>query len=182
MTSPEDHKHLQITRQVCLSNAEALLSMAERELGKGVDHIVFHLALLALEEIGKSILVTIAYTTRAARADREGPAGAMDNHVKKLFWALWGASLIRNVQFTKERIEKHRYLASTLHDRRLRSLYTDPRRPLPIDDRVDPEEARKLTTLARARLEMETATGVTELEKGDVEEISWFVSRLRIQK
>ena len=176
--SSDDHKQLKLTREICLANAEAFLSVAERELDKGVDHIVLHLSLLALEEIGKSILVTVAHTARTAGSERESPSGAMEDHVKKLFWALWGGRLIRNVQFTKESIEEHRHLATNLHDRRLESLYTDPRHPLPVDQRVDSEEARRLTALARARLELEKITEIAEFEEGDVEEISWFFASL----
>jgi AbiV family abortive infection protein len=173
--NPEDkHKQLILTREICLANAEACLSVAEREIGRGVDHVCFHLALLALEEIGKSILATIQYTVATGASPKEDLDVAMDDHIKKMFWALWGGSMLRNEKFSKEDIERNRYLATSLHERRLESLYTDAKNPLPIGERIEEKEARMITELARARLEMEKAQGITEFESGDIEDLTWF--------
>src|SRR5581483_7884207 len=179
MMSAEDHQQLKVVREVCLASAESFLSVAERELGNGVDHICFHLAVLALEEVGKSILATINHMNTAIRSEDEEIGGSIDDHVKKIFWALWGGGMVRNETFTKEGIEQSRYLASTLHERRLESLYTDTRNPLPVDQRVDDGEARRLVVLARARLEVEKAHELTDLKERDIEEISWFFTAVR---
>ncbi len=176
MKHEEKYEKLKIMREMCLANAEALLSMAENEIGKNADHICFHLALLALEEIGKSILSTINYMSFAMRPEREELVGAMDDHVKKLFWAIWGADILRDVKFTKEIIEKTRHLALNLHERRLESLYTDPQNPLPINKRVKEDEARMIIGLTRTRLEIEKTTELKPFENGDIEEIIWFFS------
>jgi AbiV family abortive infection protein len=84
----------------CIANAEQLLVVAERELSKGVDHICFHLALLALEEIGKAILATASFAVSQARKDSDHLATSFDDHVKKIFWALWGAMLIGRMKCT----------------------------------------------------------------------------------
>lgn len=174
MTPEQRHEHLKKVREICLASAEALLSTAERELGKGVDPICFHLALLALEEIGMSSLNTINYMTETAQADKE--EFATDEHVRKLFWALWGGSLMRNTKWTKESIEQNRYLATTLHERRLETLYTDPKNPLPFDHRVKGAEAKMVIEFVRPRLEIEKLSNLTPFEPGDVEEIKWFFS------
>ena len=174
MTPEERHEQLKKVRATCLASAEALLSTAERELGKGVDPICFHLALLALEEVGMSILNTINYMSETARTNKE--ALATDEHIRKLFWAFWGGSMIRKTKWTKESIEQNRFLATTLHERRLETLYTDPQNPVAFDGRVKDGEAKTLVELARARLEVEKASELTEFEPGDIEEITWFFS------
>lgn len=163
-------------RKKCLSNAESLLAVAERELNKGVDHICFHLALLALEEIGKAILVTIGFTVSIAEADKErgGLRVAFDDHVKKIFWSLWGG-MFRDNKLTKQAIEENRGLATTLHKRRIYYLYTDPNNPTDYNDRIKKGEAEQLVKLVRARLEYEkTIEVVQKLDETDVENLKWF--------
>lgn len=174
MTPEEKHEHLKKVRETCLTSAEALLSTAEHELGKGVDPVCYHLALLALEEIGMSILNTINYMSETAETDKE--EFATDEHIRKLFWALWGGSLMRDTKWTKESIEQVRHLATTLHGRRLEVLYTDPKNPLPFGNRVDDKEVKMVVGLARPRLELEKLGDLTPFESGDVEEIKWFFS------
>lgn len=172
MTPEEQHNQLKKIRETCLTSAEALLSSAERELGKGADPVSFHLALLALEEVGMSILSTINYMSRTAHTDKE--EFATDEHVRKLFWALWGGGLVRKTKWTKESIEQNRHLATTLHDRRLETLYTDPKNPIPFGERVEEKEAKMIVEFVRARLELEKTSELTPFEEGDVEEITWF--------
>lgn len=174
MSPEESYEKLKKVRETCLASAEALLSTAERELNKGVDPVCFHLALLALEEIGMSILSTINHMNQTAHTDKE--EFATDEHIRKLFWALWGGSLIRKNKWTKESIEENRHLASTLHDRRLETLYTDPSNPLPFGDRVDTGEAKTVVEFVRTRLEIEKLSELTPYEPSDVEEITWFFS------
>lgn len=174
MTPEESHEQLKKVRETCLVSAEALLSTAERELGKGVDPICFHLALLALEEIGMLTLSTINHMSQTARTGKE--EFATDEHIRKLFWALWGGGLMRKTKWTKESIEQNRHLATTLHDRRLETLYTDPKNPLPFGDRAKEGEAKMVVEFVRPRLELEKLSELTSFELGDVEEITWFFS------
>jgi AbiV family abortive infection protein len=125
-------------RGACLANAEALLSVAERELGKGVDHIPFHLGILALEEIGKAVITGVKFSTSTFDDEEYGPGGE-DDHVRKLFWAIWGVSL-RAGTFTAAEIESNQKLATNLHNRRLGSLYTDTANPTAPGNRVPREK------------------------------------------
>ena len=81
----KETSEIQKIREQCLANAESMLVVAQRELNKNVDHICFHLALLALEEIGKAILVTIGFTVSIAGKERGGLVIALDDHIKKIF-------------------------------------------------------------------------------------------------
>lgn len=170
----KETSEIQKIREQCLANAESMLVVAERELNKNVDHICFHLALLALEEIGKAILVTIGFTVSIAGKERGGLVIALDDHIKKIFWALWGR-MFRDNKFTKKQIEESKGLATNLHERRLFYLYTDPNNPTNPNDRIEKGEAENLVKLVRARLELEKTTHITDkFEDGDVENLKWF--------
>ncbi|MCL4404954.1 AbiV family abortive infection protein [Patescibacteria group bacterium] len=148
--------------------------MAEQELGKGVDHICFHLALLALEEVGKAVMIAISYTTSLADTERGDFSSAFDDHEKKIFWALWGTSFRRN-SVTKESIENARDLSKTLHERRLLYLYVDPTGGIDGQAQIKDGEANTLIQMTRARLEMEKLNKMTEeFTEEDVKMLTWF--------
>ncbi len=165
-------------RNSCLANAEALLSMAEREIGKGVDHVCFHLGLLALEEIGEAVIATINYTNDVAGKRNEDLYAAMYDHVKKAFWAIWGESVIDSQGLLKKNLEDNIHLATTLHKRRLESLYTNPDNPLPLDKRVEDKELTMLINLTRARLEYEKSKEIKPLDEVDTEILLWYFNAL----
>lgn len=166
---------IQKASEACLANAEACLSMAERELGKDADHLCFHLALLSLEEIGKSILIKIGYTVSASTVEKPGLETALDDHVKKIFWALWHGFLMGDKMKPQE-IEQLKGLATGLHESRLDYLYTDPNNPIDPKDKLRDGEVRRLIDLARLRLKMEreTAGKVQEFTEEETEGLKWF--------
>jgi len=163
-------------REACIASAESFLSVAERDLGDGAEHIRFHLALLALEEVGKSVLATISHSDDRLDRSTSSQASAIDDHVKKIFWAIWGPGMMRESKFTRESIEQNTNLATHLHGRRLASLYTDVTNPRAPEDRLDDGEAEQLVQFARARLEMEKAYEPQELEGADLEVLNWFLA------
>ncbi|MCX6755282.1 MAG: AbiV family abortive infection protein [Candidatus Nomurabacteria bacterium] len=166
---------IQKVREICLVNAEASLSVAERELDKGVDNICFHLALLALEEIGKSILVAVGYTISVTGKEKEDIKNAMDDHVKKIFWALWSGFIFGHA--SPEDVEKTKGLATSLHENRLTYLYTDPNDLIDPKDKIRVGEAKTLIDLTRLRLEREkTTTEVHEFNADETEQLKWFFS------
>ncbi len=175
MTEKMTTKQTRAAIDACLTSAEASLAMAERELGNGADHLCFHLALLALEEIGKSILLSIGYVSLAGGKDKPALETALDDHVKKIFWALWQGLLSRKGSPVKE-IQEMQGMATLLHEKRLSYLYTDPSNPtLDPKDKIQEGEAKRLIDLARARLEIEKQkTGIEEFEQQELEELTWF--------
>ena len=166
-------------RADCLRNAEGFVSVAERELGKGVDNVCFHLALLALEEVGKAVMVAgsaVASLTDLVRG--HGP-DAFEDHEKKLFWALWSKSLTKSI-FSRQSIEQARDLSLTLHERRLASLYVDPSGVTDGRSVFREGEAETLVRLSRARLEMEKATEmVDEFNAEDIQLLTWFFRAIK---
>jgi AbiV family abortive infection protein len=80
---------LQRARALCLEQAESFITAANH-LGGGTEwpHIVYHLSLLALEEVGKASMLgarTIGHTS----LDGTWIERSLDNHKRKLQWAVW---------------------------------------------------------------------------------------------
>ena len=80
--------------EACLANAERLIESAKavRSL-PGCNHIAFNLVVLALEEIGKSILLfqeslDVKHFPRNGE-EAKRPLEWIDDHERKLFWAIW---------------------------------------------------------------------------------------------
>lgn len=170
----KNHQKLESIRKACIENAESLLSVAERELSNGVNHICFHLGLLALEEVGKLILATISHTTTTVGHEKPGLINDSDDHKKKIFWAIWGGKILRDTKYTKESIESSLDLANTLHERRIESLYTSTDNPLSVDERVENKEAKMIVEFARTRLELEKTQELVDFDGADVELLSWY--------
>lgn len=163
-----------LIRQCCLDNAESLLSMAERELGKGADHLCFHLALLALEEVGKAGFVIASSAVLAGKGNTEQLGRWMESHEKEIFWAIWRPT--SDLMGTHEEIEQSEHLAKTLHQRRILSLYTDPNNPQSPQDRMEEGEAQRLVQFVRARLELEKQTIIrAEYSDEEAETLKWFL-------
>jgi AbiV family abortive infection protein len=164
-----DIETFKTARTAILANAHSLLRAAEKLAGEDVDHVRYHLAALCLEEVGKVTLVGMRFM--AGLADTEASL-SLDDHVKKLFWAIWGPSFGRE-PLTGEQIEQHRALATRIHDKRLFSLYADPDVPLLPFEKIKREEADRLVGMARIRLDMEDAQEPALLEVTD--ELRWFL-------
>src|ERR1017187_4533198 len=80
--------------EACLANAERMIESAKAVRSvPGCNHIAFNLAVLALEEIGKSILLfqgslEIKHLPRNGE-EAKRPLEWIDDHERKLFWAIW---------------------------------------------------------------------------------------------
>ena len=75
--------------QACLEHAEDLLVAADNLLSKQ-PYLAYHISTLALEEVGKAIQVGLA---ALPPRDTKPPFSDIDDHVQKLFWALWSVLL-----------------------------------------------------------------------------------------
>ena len=164
-----DIETFKTARAAILVNARSLLRAAEKLAGEDVDHVRYHLAVLCLEEVGKVSLIGMRFI--AGLTDTEAPL-TVEDHVKKLFWAIWGPSFGRE-PLTREQIEQHRGLATHIHDKRLFSLYADPDVPLQPSEKIKGEEADNLVGMARVRLDMENAQEPMSLQVTD--ELRWFL-------
>lgn len=104
-------EELKRVRDVTLQNAESLLAAAKHLIGRNFDHISYHLATLALEEVGKADLMGMKHAARMHAGTGEQIDRYLDDHVGKLFWALWGPSFGRE-KLTRDQIESYRGLAT----------------------------------------------------------------------
>jgi hypothetical protein len=95
---------------------------------------------------------------RASAAETETRTGAvadaMEDHVQKLFWALWSPTQADWI--SGGQINEFRELARAMHERRKSGLYFDPAAAVPPREAVTAEETQTVIGLAEARLGMET--------------------------
>lgn len=183
-TNTQEAEELSLPPQVqeiikaCLSHAADLLAAAIKTHSElKLSNIAYHLAALALEEVGKADLVAVNYIATSRDGTVSWPEKHADDHVKKLFWALWGPSFGRQV-INQEQIDSFKGLAQRIHETRLKGLYVNPAEDelLVPRDVVTETEAQWLISLAQSRLKLESLFKpkiLTEEEKND---LSWFLN------
>ncbi len=165
-------------RKHCLEHAGDLIVSAERVLAEdsGFPNIAYHLAILAMEEIGKAGMLAARAITKAT-LDVTWIEKRLDNHVHKLMWAVWSPSMSRGKIDPKD-FEAARRFAESTHVRRMAGLYvdyTDDASSAPPRDAVRLDHATSLLNLAKARLELENTRGAPNLDD-TTEELKWFLA------
>ena len=174
----KDIEFLQSIIEACQSHAEDLLNAAKRVLeDENLPNISYHLAALALEEIGKSQLVGMSYITKTEKGSALPWAEKQtEDHVKKLYWALWGPSFGREL-LTKDQIEFYIGLAQSIHEKRIRGLYVDTfdKKVLYPKDSIEKAEAENLINLAYIRLQMAKLRKFEEFDDERKDVLSWFL-------
>lgn len=158
-------------RQACLAHAEELLVAADNLLAKQ-PYLAYHLSTLALEEVGKGIQIGIA---ALPPGNRKPPFSEIDDHVQKLFWALW-SPLNSRESLTPEHMNYCRELSKEIHHTRLKGLYVDyTNSTLSIPkDTVSIDRATTLLALAKQRLELAKLERVPNLSDEDKLLLEWF--------
>lgn len=172
-SSSGDHVRL---RQLCLEHAADLVASAERLLpGNGFPNIAYHLAILALEEIGKAGMISSRAVVGTAR-DTDWMNKRFDDHVWKIQWAVWTPSLAGRID--PKQFEEARQFAQSIHARRVKGLYVDPDADdasmTPPRAAVSAAQAESAVNMARARLSMEIATGTPDLSAQN-DDLKWFL-------
>jgi AbiV family abortive infection protein len=171
--SMDEEKHNSV-RAAILANAESFVRAARALQDQDVEHVRYHLATLALEEIGKATLLGMQFITgMASEEPKINLEKQFDDHIKKLFWAIWGPSF-GDQKLTREQINQHQGFAQRIHDKRIFSLYADPELNLMPADKMTREDAERLIALAEARLGLERAHQTSSIE--NAEELKWFLS------
>lgn len=160
-------------RQLCFDQAQGFIEAAFR-LGADWPHIVYHLSLLALEEIGKGSMLgarMINHTT----LDGSWIGHSLDSHRRKLQWAVW--SPLKRIDPAD--FEAARQFAERAHAMRLASLYVDAKADLtdlPPSGQVTREDAEQALALARDRFAHERDRGTPSGETDDLTE--WFLDTM----
>lgn len=158
--------------EACLENADELLWSAKTVREQRLNNIAYHLASLSLEEIGKA---TIILMTAAADvvADRDRPLEKwMEDHVRKLFWALWGPTFGRQ-SITGDQIRSFMDLANAIHKNRLDSLYVNPAGP-PARVKIADAEVDTLVSICEGRLELAKIETFVEPDADTKKDIQWL--------
>lgn len=165
------------TIAACFANARDLLRAAKRLLDQEPQpNIAFHLSVLALEEVGKAALIGMRHF--AALQDKELAFfdNRLDDHVFKLFWALWTPGFAKG-QVSKDEWESLRNVASGMHESRKSAMYVDlsPDGAEPTIDTVSEERARAIYALAEVRLAMEGTVEWAALDMAPGGDVRWFI-------
>lgn len=137
-------------RDLCLENADAAITAAELLAKQGTNHLAYHLATLSLEEIGK-IFIGWYNIENEGKFTAKGQVIPLDDHIKKLFWAIWGPSFGKE-KLTRQQMEDYKQMASAIHNRRLDTLYTDIKDTIPLAKKIGDQEIETLIRMVRARL------------------------------
>jgi AbiV family abortive infection protein len=162
-------------RHLCLDQAQGFIEAAER-LGVDFPHIVYHLSLLALEEIGKASMLGVKMIDHP-NLDEGRIERSFDNHRRKLQWAVWSPI----VRIDPADFETARQFAERAHAMRLASLYVDTNADLtdlPPKEQVPREDAEQALSLARVRLDYERER---RTPSGEIDDLTvWFLDTMGI--
>lgn len=162
--------------QVCLEHAEDLLASARLVFEGGRYNIAFHLAALALEEIGKRELYIINLLAAKRGEVQSWPRKHMEDHVQKLFWSFFTVDF-GNKGLHKTDFDMMKELATGVHQTRLAGLYVSAEKEdlLIPGEAVSREQAEQLLGMAEARI------GLVEVQKPripsqkEIELQEWFL-------
>jgi len=172
-------EEFEVFRKACLANARSFILACKKLDNRNNKHIKYHLATLALEEVGKIEMVALQRMASKKEPTAEELNLGVDDHERKLFWAFWGASFART-PMTKQQIDDQRGLAKSIHAKRLSSLYTDTLKPLRPGSNITATELDNIISLAEARYGMSKFTGTTrdddDLSDKEKLVINWFMS------
>jgi AbiV family abortive infection protein len=161
-------------RRLCLNQAEGFIHAAELLDSAGCPHIVYHLSLLALEEVGKASMLGARMINHVS-LDGSWIQRSLDSHRRKLLWAVWSPiASIDPADFMAAR-----QFADRAHAMRLASLYVDAKADLadlPPNEQVRAEDAEHALFLARARLDYERQR---EPPGGEIDDLTeWFLNTI----
>jgi AbiV family abortive infection protein len=154
-----------------------LLRAARRILDdEKLPNIAFHLTILALEEVGKAALLGARAVARSVDDESVFIDNRLDDHVFKLFWALWTPSFARG-QVSREEFEGLRGMVKSMHDDRLAVMYVAADPPAGADplQSVDEKRAREMVALAEARLGMEASREYHAIDLSAGTVTRWFL-------
>jgi AbiV family abortive infection protein len=159
--------------EACRSHAKDAFEGAQLLRQHGKPNLAYHLATIALEELGKGQL--IGMRSFAKEDDDSWHTKQINDHVKKLFWALWGRFL-GTIRPDPKETERLRELATIIHENRLRGLYVDPNPEnfvAPIDAVTD-GILDPLMALVESKLVLSPSFEGVVYSQDDLDLLSWF--------
>ncbi len=151
---------------------------AELLLNKKANHLVFHLCVLVLEEIGK-IFISFQNFSSDDSDKEEKLKIPLDDHVKKLFWAIWGPSFMEE-KISQQQLNEIKGVATRLHDKRLNVLYTDVLDTCKLSEKITDNEVTALVRFTKARLDFAKVEGDVDENYELSAEMAWFLKTTEI--
>jgi hypothetical protein len=103
----------------------------------------------------------------------------MDDHTKKLFYSIWGPS-IGNELVTKAQLNDNQFIASTLHKKRIESLYGDVSDTIESSLKITDEEAQGIINFAKARLELAKVDGEVKEHVEPNPNMEWLAQYMEV--
>ena len=163
--------------KACVKHARDLLDSARAVFDIKHANIAFHLAVLALEELGRRELIGLQWVAEDSGQERPWQKHALA-HTKKLFWCFFGVEFLSG-RIQKARFEALRQLAETLHSQRMAGLYVDYQDEiLSIPEvAIDPMYCAKLLRLVEAQVTLAENEKLREhIEQENLDLQAWFLS------
>jgi AbiV family abortive infection protein len=108
----------------CVVHARNLVESAKLVQASERANIAYHLATLALEEIGRRELFQIQDAAASVGEVPPWQMNATQDHVQKLFWCFYGMGRVQDIIDQKQFFEK-REAAADIHAIRLLGLYVE---------------------------------------------------------
>lgn len=160
--------------KLCTEHAQTLLDSSKLLYKHNMAHIAFHLAVIALEEIGKATMTVMGLSFPGKAYESTLLERHHDVHIKKIFWALWMPSL-KSTDLDLEKIKTYREVATKIHDDRLRCLYIDTDCIQSPQQTIKKVHVKKIIKLVEARINLETIEKLHRLNVEEKNELQWFI-------
>ena len=158
----------------CIQHSKRLLNAARLLEENGYANFAYHLATLALEEVGKSEMIVVGHLSVTEGRGKKILKQAAEDHEKKLFYALW-MPYFGEQSMSNEEMQSFADFANSLHITRLRGLYVNPVKDFIEPDKViSMDEAKRLISLVDARVKMEESSDIKEMSKEEERDLAWF--------
>lgn len=171
-------ENIQKIIDACHQNAEKHIKAAEILIEQGQFNIGFHLALLALEEVGKAGMVFSKYVSLPAKKDSLWIDKRLDDHESKIFWAIWSENIFQPGNDLLENFHSMRAFAKEAHANRLGALYVDPEALKNGDNflkEISRERALEFLNLAKEKLKLDKARKYTSLDQDTLDLYQWYI-------
>lgn len=163
--------------RACVKHARDLLDSARAVFDIKHPNIAFHLALLALEELGRRELIGLQRVAENSGNERPWQKHALA-HTKKIFWCFFGLEFLSG-RIQKERLDALKELSETLHNQRMAGLYVDyQNESLSVpEDAIDPQYCAELLKLAESQVTLAEKEKLREhVEQEDLDLQAWFLT------
>ena len=164
-------------RQRSLKNAADSLLAAENLFGKKINHIVYHLTLLSIEEVGQIFMHWMQINQKETWG-KTNTKIELDDHETKLFYAIWGPS-IGNELITQTQLNDHKAMAAKFHKRRMQVLYGVVDDIIECAGKMGDEEAQGIINFAKARLDLAKTEGEVNEESEPDTDFLWLHNYLK---